>query len=135
MSVDGFIEKLDHSMEPSSAEGVYLVNNAGILGPVGPAENAAALDSKRHARVNLLAPIRAATGFLRAVEHVSGRRVIADISSGAAQRTYEGWSLYCSSKAAIEMWTRVVGAEQRKRKHPVHLFSIARGLWTPTCRR
>lgn len=128
MAVDRFIEKLVHTMDLSSAKGIYLVNNAGVLAPIGPAEKNGALASKMQMRVNLLAPMRAAAGFLRVLEGFSRRKVIATISSGAAQRPYYGWSLYCAAKAGIEMWTRVLACEQRQRKHPAHVFSIAPGV-------
>jgi benzil reductase ((S)-benzoin forming) len=126
--VAGFIEALVGEIDLSGAEGVYLINNAGVLEPVGPAESAEAAESERHLRINLLAPMQAAAGFLRALERFPGRRVIASISSGAAQRPYYGWSLYCSAKAGLEMWTRVLGVEQRERDNPVQVFSVAPGI-------
>jgi benzil reductase ((S)-benzoin forming) len=126
--IAGFIEELVGEIELQRAEGVYLVNNAGVLGPVGPAETAEAGESERHMKINLLAPMQAAAGFIRALEDFGGRKVVASISSGAAGRAYYGWSLYCSGKAGLEMWTRVAGYEQQQRQKPVHVYSIAPGI-------
>jgi benzil reductase ((S)-benzoin forming) len=111
-----------------AAGGIYLVNNAGVLAPVGPVERTDAQESELHLKVNLLAPMRAAAGFIRGVDGFRGRKVVATISSGAAQRPYYGWSVYCSGKAGVEMWTRVAGFEQSRRGDPVHVFSIAPGI-------
>ena len=45
-------------------------------------------------------------------EAPAGRRVLANITSGAARSVYEGWSIYGASKAAVDHLTEIVAAEE-----------------------
>ncbi len=49
------------------------------------------------------------------------------ITSGAAQKVYPGWSAYGASKAAMDQWVHVVGAEQQVRGG-VKVFGVAPGV-------
>lgn len=52
------------------------------------------------------------------------KRSVLNISSGAASHAVPGWSTYCASKAALEMFTKVL-----KEDHPdVNCFAIAPGI-------
>lgn len=55
------------------------------------------------------------------------KKRIVIISSGAALSAYAGLSLYCSTKAAIEMFTRSVFEEQRKQKK-IEILAIDPGI-------
>lgn len=87
-----------------------LVNNAGVIEPIAPLGET---DPKAWAhlmQVNVVGPyhtIRAALPYLLDPA-LGGRGVILNVSSGAAGRPMEGWSGYCTSKAALAMLTRSV---------------------------
>ena len=122
---------LDHifqHIDLQQAEGIYLVNNAGVLQPIGPLETHTLEEDEFHLRVNLLAPMRLTAGFIRRTNGVAARKVVATISSGAAQRAYFGWSSYCSGKAGVEMFTRVAGLEQQDAEFPIIIYAIAPGI-------
>jgi benzil reductase ((S)-benzoin forming) len=55
-------------------------------------------------------------------------KVILNISSGAAFYPYSGWSVYCSSKAGLDMFTKVAGLEQAAEQQPVIIFALAPGI-------
>jgi benzil reductase ((S)-benzoin forming) len=99
-----------------------------MLAPVGPIEKNEADEVEQHMRVNLLAPMRTCSAFIRNIEPFTGRKVIANITSGAAERPYFGWSAYSSGKAALTMATRVIGEEQSGRTYPVVAYAIAPGI-------
>jgi len=101
-----------------------LINNAGIVDPVGPLERVEAKDLERNIAVNLVAPMLLMRRFLRATEGVALLRRIVNISSGAARRPISGWSAYCAAKAALDMATRVVALEAPK----VEAASLAPGV-------
>ncbi|MFP4180461.1 MAG: SDR family NAD(P)-dependent oxidoreductase [Spirochaetaceae bacterium] len=126
--IDRFIEELFGEIDFDAAEGVYLINNAGMLGPVGPIDKIPAHDIETHMRVNLLAPMRSCSAFIRSIEPFAGRKVIVNITSGAGEHPYYGWSAYSSSKAALTMCTRVIGEEQREKAHPVIAYAVAPGV-------
>ncbi|RZA11443.1 MAG: SDR family NAD(P)-dependent oxidoreductase, partial [Proteobacteria bacterium] len=52
---------------------------------------------------------------------------IANISSGAATKAYQGWSVYCSSKAALKMASEVMGKEMESAKRDVKVISYSPG--------
>lgn len=87
-----------------------LVNNAGVIGPIGrlgetsPEEWAAVLN------VNVAGMYRVTRAALPDLAR-SAHSVIVNVSSGAAERPSEGWSAYCSSRAASYMLTRVTALE------------------------
>jgi len=51
-------------------------------------------------------------------------KTIIGISSGAALKTYYGWSLYCTSKAAFKQLISTYAQEE----HSVHFASVAPGI-------
>lgn len=127
-AIEPLLSELFSRINLQQAEGLYLVNNAGVLSPIGPLETHSLEEDEFHLRVNLLAPMRLTAGFIGRTKKFQGRKVVANISSGAAQRAYFGWSSYCSGKAAVEMCTRVVGLEQQQTDWPVVVYAIAPGI-------
>ena len=104
-----------------------LVNNAGVVEPVGPLDAIAADAVARNIGVNLVAPMILMRAFLEATRPVPLRRVI-NISSGAARRPIAGWSAYCAAKAGLDMASRVAQEEARARGEAVEVVSLAPGV-------
>ena len=104
-----------------------LVNNAGVIPPVGALDQVAAADIERNIMVNLVAPMLLMRRFLRATERVALRRII-NISSGAARRPIFGWSAYCAAKAGLDMASRAVALEAETRGMAVEVASLAPGV-------
>ena len=78
--------------------------------------------------LNSAAPQLLGDAFLRAARHSRARCDLVFVSSGAAYSVYEGWSSYCAGKAAVDHWTRTVGAEQARRGGRCRVLSIAPGV-------
>lgn len=110
----------------SACSQLILVNNAAMLGPVG--HGYAMADATRHYAVNVLAPIALAHAFIDGTPRLGPRRRIINISSGAASRPIAGWSLYCSSKAALEMQGRCLALEEQATANPVDVVAISPGV-------
>ncbi|MFO7977810.1 MAG: (S)-benzoin forming benzil reductase, partial [Bacteroidales bacterium] len=110
------------------AEGLYLVNNAGVVNPVDRVENCPPEEVDGHMRINLLAPILLSAGFVERSQDWDIPKRILNISSGAAQNPYYGWSSYCTSKAGMDMFTRCLATEQETAKHPTHVMGVAPGI-------
>ena len=53
---------------------------------------------------------------------------ILNISSGAGRNPYEGWGAYCTTKAGLDHFSRVVAMEQANEQYPVEIVSIAPGI-------
>jgi benzil reductase ((S)-benzoin forming) len=104
-----------------------LINNAGVVEPVGPLESLDPALLARNLQVNLVAPMVLMRAFLGATRAVAVRRII-NISSGAGRRPICGWSAYCAAKAGLDMATRVVAEEALARGEPVEAVSLAPGV-------
>jgi len=89
-----------------------LINNAGVIKPVARLATSDPEAWGRAADINykgVYHGIRAALPMMIA----QGAGVIVNVSSGAALSPMEGWSHYCSAKAAALMLTRSVDKEYR----------------------
>jgi NAD(P)-dependent dehydrogenase (short-subunit alcohol dehydrogenase family) len=104
-----------------------LVNNAGVISPVGPLDEVDPAALERSLAVNLVAPLRLMRRFLRMTGGIALRRII-NISSGAGRRPLSGWSAYCAAKAGLDMASRVVALEAGERGLAVEVTSLAPGV-------
>ena len=104
-----------------------LINNAGVVEPVGPLDAIPAEELARNIGVNLVAPMILMRAFLEATRSVPLRRVI-NISSCAGRRPIAGWSAYCAAKAGLDMASRVAHEEARGRGEAVEIVSLAPGV-------
>jgi NAD(P)-dependent dehydrogenase (short-subunit alcohol dehydrogenase family) len=59
---------------------------------------------------------------------LAAQRLVVNISSGAAKRAMAGWSAYCTSKAALEMATRVAALEATTNDPTLAICSLAPGV-------
>ncbi|MEX2641866.1 MAG: SDR family oxidoreductase [Acetobacterales bacterium] len=87
-----------------------LVNNAGMIEPIGALEDSSPEAWARNIEVNLLGVYNGIRAVLPRMTGAGGG-VIVNISSGAAHRPLEGWSAYCTGKAAVAMLTRATALE------------------------
>lgn len=91
-----------------------LINNAGVIEPIGHLAETNPEAWARTIDINLkgvMYGMRAAMPGMIA----QGHGTIINISSGAAHGPVEGWSAYCSSKAAVYMLTRAADKEAREK--------------------
>lgn len=120
----------------ANAKKVYLINNAGVLGFIKPVGKLDAATIIKNYTVNLLAPSVLTNAFIACYNTTDAEKVIVNISSGAGKNPIDGWAVYCASKAGIDMFSRVVDAEQKIRATKpnesihkgFHIFSIAPGV-------
>lgn len=86
-----------------------LVNNAGIIDPVNRIENADPAAWGRVVDVNFKGVFYGIRAAIPEMKDKGG--IIINISSGAATSALEGWSHYCSTKAAVLSLTKCVHKE------------------------
>lgn len=102
-----------------------LFNNAGVVEPVAPLielSDEAILDSLK---INVLGVYLATREALRAMREQKAGGTVINITSGAANRPYAGWSMYGSQKAAVNMLTRIAALEMMGT--PVRVAGISPG--------
>jgi NAD(P)-dependent dehydrogenase (short-subunit alcohol dehydrogenase family) len=99
-------------------ERVMFIQNAHLRGLTGFAGEGASSDYLIDVTANVTAPLAIGGSFLRAVigSGYAGEAGLVMLSSAAARSPYEGQSVYCAGKAAIEMWVRVVKRELVRRE-------------------
>jgi len=100
------------AVEASGQKLEFVVQNAGVIGKVSSAMNID-YDSWRNAfAVNVDAPL-----FLtqRLEEHLAPSARILHIGSGAAHNAMDGWTAYCSTKAAFFMMYKCLAKELGKK--------------------
>jgi benzil reductase ((S)-benzoin forming) len=90
---------------------VTLVNNAAVASPARVVGDLDAAEIESAIATNLTAPLVLADLFLRAFRDDAVERRVLNISSGAAQSAIPGSSVYCASKAGLEMATRALASE------------------------
>lgn len=105
-----------------------LINNAGVLEPIGPAHSNRAADVVQHLAVNLTAPMLLTSAFLRMTRQIDTDKRIMHISSGAAHKIYSGWSAYCAGKAGLDHFTRIVHFEQQSEPFPTKVVAVSPGV-------
>jgi benzil reductase ((S)-benzoin forming) len=120
-------EALAARLQGKRYDKAVLVNNAGVVAPVGPLDAVEARALEDSLNVNLLAPMLLMQAFLRATAPVPLRRIV-NISSGAGRRPIFGWSAYCAAKAGLDMASRVVALECETRGLAVEVVSLAPGV-------
>ena len=102
-----------------------LVNNAGIITPIGDLHETDPLEWARNVHVNLSGAAAAAHAVLPGMI-AAQRGTIINISSGAAHRPLPGWSAYCAAKAGLAMLTRDLAAEYADKG--IRVFGFAPGV-------
>jgi benzil reductase ((S)-benzoin forming) len=125
---ESFINGVFDKIQLTEQDRIALINNAGMLEPVGPLKSTDFVRAEKHLHLNLLAPLILSSVFAARTESISLPKVILNISSGAAFYPYHGWSVYCSSKAGLDMLTKVAGLEQTDELYPVTIFALAPGI-------
>lgn len=105
-----------------------LINNAGLLGRVGPLQEAGAENIAAVLRVGLEAPALLAAAFLRATDGWRAPRKVLNISSGAGRRAIAGWAAYCAAKAGLDHLSRVMAEDEARRPNGARIVSLAPGV-------
>lgn len=121
------VEKCAFSLPPD-CHTIVLINNAGSLGDMAFTGSLDAMRLQQTYQLNAITPHVLSNKFIAAFSELPIKKVIIQISSGAAQNAYPGWSVYCASKAALEMQTKCMRLENAHRKYPFFIYAIAPGI-------
>ena len=116
------------TVSPREAVSFTLINNAGMVDPIGLIGAINAEDITKAVALNLTAPMILSNTFIGALKNFKGVKRIVNISSGAGRNAYEGWGAYCTTKAGLDHFSRVVALEQGNAEHPVDIVAIAPGI-------
>jgi NAD(P)-dependent dehydrogenase (short-subunit alcohol dehydrogenase family) len=84
-----------------------LINNAGVVEPIGPSERQDPLAVARAVALNVAAPLMLTAALAR----LPGEKRVVHISSGAGRAPYAGWNIYCATKAALDQHARAAALD------------------------
>lgn len=116
------------SLSPKTWDEIHLIHNAARLGDIGPLNEGNPTDWSQSIALNFESLVWSLGLFSQGFQTHPARKVCAAISSGAAQKNYQGWALYCSTKAALERFVYCMAEEQKQQSHPIESVVIDPGV-------
>lgn len=122
LSKQNVAEKIKVLKSLIKTEVIYFINNASIIEPILKIEELDETAIDRILSVNIKSTMLITKYLLK--NFTSNSIKFVNISSGAAKRPISNWSLYCSSKAFIEMFFSVAESEYKQHR----FFNIDPGV-------
>lgn len=121
------------AMDEGSIQSATLINNAGVIPPIGPIDACPPDDLSNALRVGLEAPMLLTAAFLRATtgwvdQGWRGPRKVLNISSGLGRHAMAAQAPYCAAKAGVDHFTRCSALDEAQRPHGARLVSLAPGV-------
>ncbi|PFO02582.1 short-chain dehydrogenase [Bacillus sp. AFS076308] len=120
--------EISHCIFEKNPTDILLFNNAGMIEPIQKVGNLDQTPIIRNIKVNLIAPILITNLFLSKAQLTNTKVTVINVTSGAAVRSIEGWSVYCSSKAGLNMFTQTAAIEQAELKTKNTIIGFSPGV-------
>ncbi|KAJ3342107.1 hypothetical protein HDU93_003323 [Gonapodya sp. JEL0774] len=93
-----------------------VLHNAAVLDPLSPIDTSSDVEWKRSFDINFHSAVALTKVALPHLRESTKRRgelaKLIFVSSGAAEHAYYSWGAYCTSKAALHMFAKVVAKEE-----------------------
>ena len=112
----------------NDADKIVLVNNAGMVGDVKHVGNIDTQQIIDCYNLNLITPAVLTNNFISKYTDVSCEKMVLNISSGAGRTPIDGWNVYCSTKAGMDMFSEVLNEEVKIDNSNIHVLSLAPGI-------
>ncbi|MCC7289920.1 SDR family NAD(P)-dependent oxidoreductase [bacterium] len=125
--IEKAFELIYRTVSESSVESLVLINNAGIVDPIGYIQTLNSNQIENAFAVNVFGVINTTKLFIKYFSKFKSNKTIVNISSGASSKPTAGWSIYTSTKSAVEMFTKSVALEQENEEFPVKVFAFQPG--------
>lgn len=106
-----------------NTEEVLLINNAATIGEIVPLHLKSDNAIIKEFNLNIISATLLCKKFIKSFK--SERKLLINISSGAANKPIASWSTYCATKAALDRLTEVISEEQHKN---LTIFSVHPGI-------
>lgn len=103
---------------------LLLINNAGLVTPIGALSEQNPNEIAQSIHLNVTAPLTLSATLAKLFKGKQKLRVL-HVSSGAGRSAYPGWSVYCATKAALDMHAQAV---QQDKLPNVTICSLAPGV-------
>lgn len=125
---NSLISRLDSVFPEGDFQHVFLINNAGWIGDIAPLGNLEPVGIQRIQAINVVAPALLINEFVKRYQRLEGKKVVVNISSGAAGKAIDGWSGYCSSKAALNQLSLVAEEESKLKGLGIKYYALSPGI-------
>lgn len=122
------VEEVFFSFREKTIEELLLVSNAGVLTPIEFVSRLTARELINNLNVNIVSAIGLMQRFVEMFRDIAVHKTIISVSSGAATKGYEGWSLYCAGKAALENFLRALHKEELCELNPFRIINFNPGV-------
>ena len=105
------VQKLqDIQLPKAKGNKIILINNAATIGKISPLNLKSDVNIINEYNINIIAPTILCSKFIN--KYVDIKKQIINISSGAANNAIASWNVYCASKSALDMITKVIDKEK-----------------------
>jgi benzil reductase ((S)-benzoin forming) len=125
---DALISQLDRIFPEGDFQDVVLINNAGWIGEIASLGKLDPEGIQKIQAINVIAPALLMNEFVKRYHQLEGKKVVVNISSGAAGKAVDGWSGYCSSKAALNQLSLVAEEESKIRQLGIKYYALSPGI-------
>lgn len=102
---------------------VLLINNAARIGKIVPINLKKEPDIINDYNLNIITPTILCAKFINSYSR--NKKMIINISSGAANNSIASWSTYCAAKGALDKLTNVIAEEKHSN---LTIFSVHPGV-------
>ncbi len=126
--INQIMEHANEIVDKQSFDFVCLINNASAVEPIGSIEKCPPTEIESHVKIGLVAPMLLTSMFIKRFTDEKIRKKVVFISSGAAFTPLADESIYCSSKAGINMLAQCIGLEQKGKEYGFEVNSIGPGM-------
>lgn len=113
-SINDVILKLNHSvtLNKCNFDELTFINNAGVISPIEKVGSIDENDIRKSININFVSPVLITNYLSDFCSKNQIRFKIINITTGAADKPFEGWSVYCSTKSATKMFLSVIEKEK-----------------------
>lgn len=126
--IESLFQSIFSLINEDSVDSIYLINNAGILSPIGPIEKTSSEAVVRNINVNLIAPMLLTSNFIKYTKNWKIDKRVLNISSGSAKYLLPSQSPYSTAKAGLDSFTKSIYLEQKEEPFPVKVASVYPGV-------
>ena len=113
----------DLALPVINSDNVLFINNAATIGSIVPFDKKETSDIINEYNLNLVSPTLLCRKFI--TSYTKQEKLLINIGSGAANSPIPSWSIYCATKAAIDMLSQVIAEENHKN---LRVFSVHPGI-------
>lgn len=108
---------------------IVLINNAAWIGEIAPLGNLDANGIQGIYNLNIISPAILLNEFVKQYKNKEAEKIVVNISSGAASKAIDGWSGYCSTKAALNQLSLVAEEESKLKNYGIKYYSLSPGIF------